>query len=464
MPVKTLHDLQSNSTYKKLERLQAKLDLNDPVLTGMSMTRSPQHILAFFIAWKLTQLQSKATVVDQLNMNTTEHFNVQELDEFVDGIQWQEFFNDLVRIFFNDLSCLQLMLPQNTYQHIRNNAGNDLLFKLLLDNRLLEIPRSSNSLIINTKVTQVTRWHMEFENASLPNTEVEAWYVPSDGFELSNDFQNELSALETEYSTKSVKTLKKNFGAFAVTAYEGEVSKNNYVKYRLYIAKPPIGKDAYSIFVDSTDLNAGIYNAFLGTYLVGMKNSVENLLVKLEGKAYFDKYVAAARQIQRVTTMCGPDFGQKKEEEIVRRVLFNIYVTDVYALFKHIKVGVNFSGRKHPEDVGYSKLMEIYLREYNRSVCFPIAIGSRPYSILDIVPGCSPRQELQKIPETKYIRDVGTFSQSFPLKPSCDRTQQLQETKRIRDVGTFFRSFPLTPLDGVSLSDDDQPIPQFHEL
>ena len=182
--MRILHFLAKHPVFKALAQVQAYLDDRDDVLSQGPMTRSPYHLVAFLISWKLTDDSSKQGVLKRLQAisartpfklaNLQEH----DLDDLIESIDWHELFNELREV---QPDFLQLVLPPKLVDAV--NSQDDGFFTVLKDKI---IPGKDDNIIkIITSLSQESPWKTPFEERYCPLLERRTWLVESDTYALA---------------------------------------------------------------------------------------------------------------------------------------------------------------------------------------------------------------------------------------------------------------------------------------
>lgn len=345
-----LSDLLVNPIFKYLAQVQAHLDDTDSVLKEGSMTRSPYHLIAFFLTWKLIGAHSKPWVLSKLKQigSTTPiplnpHLTVNALDGLVNSLDWPKLFTELKE--FNP-DFLQLLLSPDMVDAI--SKQNDLFFKTLLSNQV--ITHGEKDIVkIKTTLNQEASWKTPFTEQICPLLAKETWKVKKDTFSLSSSLKEFINQQAAALKESGSSTVEK--GAFTINI-DVEI---------MQAPKSQFGKVHYDLFIDNQskqqletkfvgDINSGIYNSFIGAqFVVGhyFSKLIEAVFVEVIGMASIDKIGTKVRQEQEVSFLngCCPPKREDQFHEI-RNISATILVNNLCALFRSTQIAVNFKQTK----------------------------------------------------------------------------------------------------------------------
>lgn len=380
----SLLDLTKNPIFKYLTKVQAFLDDKDDQLK--SVTRSPYHLVAFLISWKLLHDQSKSEVIRRLNqlIETTDvplltNLTVAALDDLVNTMDWQELFKDL-----KDLNpeFLELTLPKGMISAINKEKNS---FFMQLKSSVSLKPGDPNVYNIKTSITEKAEWKTPFLDYG-----DSGWLVEPETFSVSESLKEfiagKANALRREGSVTH------ELGGFSIEISlrlkQVPFSKSGYTDYNLFINNQRKKRLEVAI---SGQINTGVYAAFMGVQITAgtfKGEPIDKVNVLLKSSVVLDRTGTELHQEQTLLFYKTSGEVHRRTHEI-RIITANITVNSLCALYKASQIGVNFPGSKKVDKTENSS-MHVALNTKKEDAA--IALYPFPIDHKQIMQGMYPEQ------------------------------------------------------------------------
>lgn len=312
-----------------LIRITAKLDDEGLGLNTnpfKKMTRSPYHLLAWFILYAAT----KTNIIPPLQQLFAEHQDYPlakdalALKSLIDEVIQSEALLEILSKNKDKISLLCNIDPLLFIGSIRTNGFEKLA--LLLDSlKIIEFDASIDGLSVVTTVEGAVQWSRELSESKPGFLSIET--SPEDcmiGFFAFCPASKTFKSLD--WHEAIVLASQSNFDV------TGDIHAGDSFEDRMSLHIPlPAGGCALAQEIKRQEVNAGLYNIFnfqdVGTIVTG------SVKVFIQGKAWLDKRGASVQQIQEVEIYRG---SSPKSVSLT-------FKEQPSALFVNEMIGVNFS-------------------------------------------------------------------------------------------------------------------------
>ena len=335
----TMQQLRQHPIFTGLKKVQSYLDSKDDTLLNQSMTRSPDHLLAFLIIMYLTPNKDKAlnSLIDIMQKNSivlsdTEQaaLTVADLTQLVStSICW----HTLIHSLGNRTSSLfTILTPQNSYDYVSQHEDDDAFFGILMQYHLIKASKHPDEFKVITNVEFALNWKEPFGSVVDPIEKKPSFIIPGRSINLTSALQAKLATLPAGTDKLS------QIGSFIVRAVERESSFPGDT-YRVYLQRPDL-KEPLQLQLGTEEqplvTGNGVYQSFMFCCLP-CSLPIIDIQVYLNGKALLSEAGLGVSQTQKVEIYCGAA-GSHRQKLMVRD--YDIVVQQVHACVA--EMGLNF--------------------------------------------------------------------------------------------------------------------------
>ncbi|MFA6301924.1 MAG: hypothetical protein WC627_02185 [Legionella sp.] len=346
-----LTNVMNNPVMRYLSKIQAYLDDQDIQLKQSPITRSPYHIIAFLISWKLIDNQAKPFVITQLQnilqatpISVNPILTKENVDTFINTINWPDL---LAELKYLHPKFIELELPPEVFAAVQNHK--DSFYSSLKSHQLIT-QGQPKIYKIKTTLNQDGSWKTPFKERYCPITKKVTWMVEDDTFTLSDSL---ISLIKQQANAqKTPGEIQTELGVFTITTSvnlrKTAISGSGTFCYELFIENQE-KKQLQLEYKNKIDL--GLYQAFIGcNFRIGsfLSDAIDNVSVEYNANSKIDRIGSQVRQQQevRLDEGCSGPSNELFQHE-VRDVTATILVNSIFALYKTVQIGVHFDVVKH---------------------------------------------------------------------------------------------------------------------